>query len=68
MYIKITLPVMLYGLEAWSLILRKERRLMVFENKILRRIFWSKWDANGEWRRLHNEELHVCVVHLIYSG
>jgi hypothetical protein len=48
----------LYGCEAWSLILREERRLRVFENRILRRIFVPKRDANGEWRRLHNEELH----------
>ena len=34
------------------------RRLRVFENRILRRIFGPKRDANGEWRRLHNEELH----------
>ena len=41
--------------EAWSLILRWDRSLRVVENRILRRIFGSK---NGEWRRLHNEELH----------
>ena len=49
---------MLYGCEAWSFTLREERRLMIFENKILRRIFGPKRDANAEWRRLHNEELH----------
>ena len=49
---------MLYGCESWSLTLREERRLRVFENRILRRIFGPKSDANGEWRRLHNEELH----------
>ena len=38
--------------------LREESRLRVFENRILRRIFEPKWDENGEWRRLHNEELH----------
>ena len=41
-----------------SLTLREECRLRVFENKILRRIFWPKRDENGEWVRLHNEELH----------
>ena len=46
----------LYDAEAWSLILRGERRLRVFENTILRRIFGPKGDENGEWRRLHNEE------------
>ena len=41
-----------------SLTLREECRLRVFEKRILRRIFGPKKDANGEWRRLHNEELH----------
>ena len=36
----------------------EECRLRVFENRILRRIFEPKRDENGEWRRLHNEELH----------
>ena len=44
--------------KTWSLTLREERRLRVFENKILRRTFGPKRDENGEWRRLHNEELH----------
>ena len=44
--------------ETWSLTLREEYRLSVFENRILRRIFRLKRDENGEWRRLHNEELH----------
>ena len=56
-YKTIILPVVLYGCEAWSLILREERRLRVFENRIMRRIFGPKRDANGEWRRLDNEEL-----------
>jgi len=55
---KTILPVVLYGCETWSLTLREECRLMVFENRILRRIFGPKRDENGEWRRLHNEELH----------
>jgi len=54
----IILPVVQYGCEAWSLTLREERRLTVFENRILRRVFGPKRDENGEWRRLHNEELH----------
>ena len=49
---------MLYGCETWSLTLREESRLRVFENWILGRIFGPKRDENGEWRRLHNEELH----------
>ena len=56
--ITIILPVVLNGSEAWSLRSREERRLRVFENRILRRIFGSKRDDNGEWRRLHNDELH----------
>ena len=52
------MPVVLYGCEAWSLTLRKECRPRSFENIILRRIFEPKRDENGEWRRLHNEELH----------
>ena len=47
-YKTIILPVVLYGCETWSLTLRKESRLMVFENRILRRIFGPKRDENGE--------------------
>ena len=47
-YKTIILPVVLYGCEAWSLILREERKLRVFENRILRRIFGPKKDENGE--------------------
>jgi hypothetical protein len=55
----IILPVVLYGHETWSLALRKERRLRMFENKVLRRIFGPKRDeVTGEWRQLHNEEVH----------
>jgi hypothetical protein len=53
------LPVVLYGCETWSLTLREEHRLRVFENWVLRRIFGPKRDAvTGEWRKLHNVELH----------
>jgi hypothetical protein len=53
------LPVVLYGCETWSLALREECRLRVFENEVLRRIFGPKRDeVTGEWRRLHNEELY----------
>jgi hypothetical protein len=53
------LAVVLYGCETWSLTLREEQRLKVFENRVLRRIFRPKRDeATGEWRRLHNEELN----------
>ena len=48
----------LYGCETWSLTLREERRLRVFENRVLRRVFGPKRDeVTGEWRKLHNEEL-----------
>jgi hypothetical protein len=51
--------VVLYGCETWSLALREELRLKVFENRVLRRIFGSKRDeVTGEWRKLHNKELH----------
>jgi len=49
----------LYGCETWSLTLREEHRLRVFENRALRRIFGPKRDkVRGEWRKLHNEELN----------
>jgi hypothetical protein len=49
----------MYGCETWSLTLRAEHRLRVFENRVLRRIFGPKRDeVSGEWRKLHNEELH----------
>ena len=49
----------LYGCETWSLTLREERRLRVFKNRVLRRVFGPKRDeVTGEWRKLHNEELN----------
>jgi hypothetical protein len=51
------LPVVLYGCGTWSLILREKRRLRVFENRVLRRIFGPRWDeVTGELRKLYNEE------------
>ena len=59
MYRTIILPIVLYGCETRSLTLREERKLRVFENKVLRRIFGPRRDeVTGEWRRLHNEELN----------
>ena len=53
-----SLIVVLYGCETWLLTLREERRLRVFENRVLRRVFGPKRDeVTGEWRKLHNEEL-----------
>jgi hypothetical protein len=58
-YKTIILPVVLCGRETWSLTLREEHRLRVFENRVLRRIFGSKRaKVKGGWRKLHNEELH----------
>jgi hypothetical protein len=59
-YKTVILLVVLYGCDTWSLTLREEQRLRVFENRVLRRIFGSKKDeVTGEWRKLHNEELHI---------
>jgi len=58
-YRTIILPVVLYGCEIWSLTLREKRRMWVFQNGVLRRIFGPKRDeVTGEWRKLHNEELN----------
>ena len=55
----IILLVVLYGCEIRSLTLREQRRINVFENRVLRRIFGPKRDeVTGEWRKLHNEELN----------
>ena len=59
MYCVCVLPVVLYGCETWSLTLREQHRLRVFENRVLRRIFGPKRDGvTGEWRKLLNEELN----------
>jgi len=59
LYRTIILPVVLYGCETWSLTLREEMKLRVFDNKVLRRIFGPRrGEVTGEWRRLHNEELN----------
>jgi hypothetical protein len=58
-YKTIILPVVRYGCENWSLALREEYRLRVFENMVLRRIIRLKRDeVTGDWRKLHNAELH----------
>jgi hypothetical protein len=73
-YRTIILPVVLYGCETWSHTLREERRLRVFENRVLRRIFVPKGDeVVGEWRKLHNEKLNDLYyspsnVQVIISG
>jgi hypothetical protein len=67
-YRTIILPVVLYGCETWLLILREERRLRVFENRVLRRIFGPKRDeVTGKWRKLHNEKLNnlYCSTNIV---
>ncbi|KAJ4450915.1 hypothetical protein ANN_02349 [Periplaneta americana] len=59
-YKTVILPVVLYGCETWTLTLREEHRLRVFEHKVLRKICGAKRDeVTGEWRKLHNTELHA---------
>ncbi|KAJ4425726.1 hypothetical protein ANN_27922 [Periplaneta americana] len=59
-YKTVILPVLLYGCDTWTLTLREEHRLRMFENKVLRKIFGAKRDeVTGEWRKLHNTELHA---------
>jgi hypothetical protein len=58
-YTILILLVVLYGCETWSPILRKERRLRVFENRVLKKIFGPKRDeVTRVWRKLHKEELN----------
>jgi hypothetical protein len=57
-YVTIILPAVLYWCETWSLTLWDERRLRLFENRVLRKMLGPKrYDATGEWGRLHNNEL-----------
>ena len=68
------LKMFVYGCGTWSLTLRKERRLRVFENKVLMRIFGRKRDeVTGEWRKLHKEKLNALysspnIIRVIKSG
>ena len=63
-YKTIILPVVLYGCETWSLTFKGEHTLMVFQNNVLRKIFGVKKDEiTGEWRKLHN-----CELHALYSS
>jgi hypothetical protein len=58
-YRTVMLPVVLYGCETWSLVLREEHTMRVFENRVLRKILGPGRDeVTGEWRRLHNEEFY----------
>ena len=68
-FITIVLLVVLYGCETWSLTSREERRLRVFESRVLRRIFGPKRDeVTGEWRKLDNGEIMICTAHQILFG
>jgi hypothetical protein len=71
-YKTVILPVVLYGCETWSLTLREEHRLRVFENRMLR-IFGPKREEDGSWKKMLNDELHSLyfspnIVEVIQSG
>jgi hypothetical protein len=58
------MPVVLYGCETWSLIVREEHRLRVLENRVLRRILGPKRDkVTGEWRKLNKRSFVICTLH-----
>jgi hypothetical protein len=61
-YKTIILPVVLYGCETWSLTIREEHRLRVFENGVLRIYEPKRDEVTGDWRKLLKEELHNCTV------
>jgi hypothetical protein len=56
------LTTVLYGCETWSLTLREESRLRIFENRVLRRIGPKRDEVIGGWRKLHNEEIHTYTL------
>jgi hypothetical protein len=69
LYIHIILTVVLYDCETWWLPLREGHRLRVFENRVMTRIFGPKRDkVTGEWRKLHNEQLHDlhCSLNIVW--
>ena len=73
-YRTVILPVVLYGCDTWSLTLREEHKLRVFENRVLRKMSGSKKDeVTGEWRKLHNEVImnttnEMQLYRLIYHS
>jgi hypothetical protein len=72
-YKSIILTVVVYGCKTWSLTLREERRLKVFENGVLRGIFGPKRGRDREWRKLHNEEIYDTysspfIFHHLFFG
>jgi hypothetical protein len=63
-YTTIIVPFLMYECETWSLTLREEHGLRVFENRVLRRIFGPKRDeVTGEWRKLHSGESFITFTH-----
>jgi hypothetical protein len=74
MYKSIILPLVLCECETWFLTLREERKLRVFENRVLRRIFGPRRDeVIGDWRKVHNEELNnlyfsPSIIRMMKSG
>jgi len=67
-YRTIILLVSSYGCETWSLTLREEHRLKLFENRALWRIFRPKRDeVTGEWRKVHNKELNGLYSHILFE-
>jgi hypothetical protein len=60
----------MYGCETWSLTLREERRLRVFVDRVLRRVFEpERGEVTGEWRKLHKDELNdLYCSSKYYSG
>jgi hypothetical protein len=67
-YKTVILPVVLYGCETWSLTLREEYRLRVFENRVLRIFGPKKDEVTGGWRNLHSEELHNSSSDWLRAG
>jgi hypothetical protein len=63
-YRTVILPVVLYGCEDWSLTLREEHRLRVYEKRVLRKIFGLKTEKDRSWIKLHNDELHCLYSSL----
>ena len=65
-YRTVVLPVVLYACETWSLTFREERRLRLFENRVLREVFRSKRDeVTGQWRKLYDKISDLCSSHNI---
>jgi len=65
----VILPIVLYGCETWSLTLRKERKLRLFENRVLRRIFGARMDdVNVSGDNYMMWSIIICIPHPIFFG